>query len=218
MVRHSTFSPYTVLTFSTSTSIIHRILSQSGGGRAIVAYFYFDFRDEKKKHRHNLLRSLLVQFAAQSIPCCDIMSPVYSAHGDGKQPPSEEVLMNCLKDMLSASPQHPMYIIMDAIDECSDASGVQSPRAQVLSFIQELVELRHTNLYICLTSRPEIDIRKRLEPLTSLCLSLHDQTGHREDITKYIKSEADRIAHDKKWRDGDKELAIETLTEKADGM
>jgi hypothetical protein len=183
-----------------------------------VAYFYFDFRDEKKKHRHNLLRSLLVQLAVQSIPCCNVMSPVYSDHGSGKQPPSDEVLMKCLKDMLSASPQHLTYIIMDAIDECPDTSGVRSPRAQVLSLVQELVELHHANLRIFLTSRPEIDIRNRLEPLTSLRLSLHDQTGHQEDISQYINSEVNFIAHNKRWRDGDKALAIETLTEKADGM
>ena len=146
------------------------------------------------------------------------MSPVYSAHGDGQQPPSDEALLRCLKDMLSASPQHPIYIIMDAIDECPDTSGVRSPRAQVLSFVQELVDLRHANLHVCLTSRPEIDIRNRLEPLTSLRLSLHDQTGHREDISYYIKSEVDFIAQNKRWRDGDKELVIETLTKKADGM
>ena len=183
-----------------------------------MAYFYFDFRDEKKKHRNNLLPSLLVQFAAQSIPCCNIMSPIYSAHGNGKQPPGDEVLMKCLKGMLSASSQHPMYIIMDAIDECPDSSGVRSPRAQVLGFVQELFDLHLGNLHICVTSRPEIDIRNRLEPLTSLRVSLHDQTGHKEDIAKYIRSEADFIAHDKRWREDDKKLVIETLSEKADGM
>ena len=183
-----------------------------------MAYFYFDFRDEKKKHRHNLLPSLLVQLAEQFIPCCDIISSVYSAHGNGKQPPSDEVLTKCLKNMLSASAQHPIYIIMDAIDECPDTSGVRSPRARVLSFIQELVELRLGNLHICITSRPEIDIRNRLEPLTSFRVSLHDQAGHQEDIAKYIKSEADFIAHDKRWRDDDRELVIETLSEKVDGM
>jgi hypothetical protein len=203
---------------STSSAIIQRILSLSGDGRASVAYFYFDFRDEKKKHRRNLLPSLLVQLAAQSISCSNIISSVYSAHGNGKQPPGDEVLMQCLKDTLSASPQHPMYIIMDAIDECPDSSGVRSPRAQVLSFVRELVELRLTNLHICVTSRPEVDIRNRLEHLTSLRISLHDQAGHQEDISKYIKSEVDFIAHDKRWRDGDKELVIETLSEKADGM
>ena len=183
-----------------------------------MAYFYFDFRDEKKKHRHNLLPSLLVQLAEQSIPCCDIMSPVYLTHGNGRQPPSDDVLMDCLKDMLSASAQQPIYIIMDAIDECPDTSGVRSPRAQVLSFIQELVELRLGNLHICITSRPDIDICKRIEPLTSLRVSLHNQAGHRKDIAKYIRSEADLIAHHKRWLDGDRELVIETLSEKADGM
>jgi len=200
------------------SAIIQRILSLSSGGRASVAYFYFDFRDEKKKHRRNLLPSLLVQFAAQSILCCDIMSPVYTAHGNGKQPPSDEELMQCLKDMLLASPQHPMYIILDGIDESPDTSGVRSPRALVLSFIQEIVELRLANLHICITSRPEIDIRNHLEHLTSFSVSLHDQTGHKKDIATYIKSEADFIAHVKRWRDGDKELVVETLSEKADGM
>ena len=183
-----------------------------------MAYFYFDFRDEKKKHRHNLIPSLLIQFAAQSIPCCDIISPVYSVHGHGKQPPSDDILTKCLHDVLSASTQHPIYIIMDGVDECPDTSGVRSPRAQVLSFIQELVELRLGNLHICIASRPEIDIRNRLEPLTSLRVSLHDQTGHQEDITKYIKSETELIAHDKRWRDHDRELVVETLSKKADGM
>jgi hypothetical protein len=183
-----------------------------------VAYFYFDFRDEKKKHPHNLLASLLVQLAEQYIPCCDILSPVYAAHGNGKQPPSDDVLMQCLKDMLSATPEHPMYIIMDAVDECPDSSGVRSQRAQVLSFIQELVELRLAKLRICVTSRPEIDIHNRLEPLTSLRVSLHDEPGHKEDITKYIRSEAEIISHDKRWRDGDRELVIETLCKRADGM
>ena len=183
-----------------------------------MAYFYFDFRDEKKKHRHNLLPSLLIQLAAQSIPCCDIISPVYAAHGHGKQPPSDDVLTKCLQDMLSALAQHPIYIIMDGVDECPDTSGVRSPREQILSFIQELVELRLGNLHILITSRSEIDIHNRLEPLTSLRVSLHDQTGHREDIAKYIRSEADFIARKKNWRGDDTQLVIKTLSEKADGM
>ena len=120
--------------------------------------------------------------------------------------------------MLSVSSQHPIYIILDAVDESPDSSGVLSPRAQVLSFIQELVELRLANLHICITSRPEIDIHNRLGPLTSLRVSLHDEIGHKEDIEKYIRSAAEFISQDKRWRDGDKELVIETLSRKADGM
>ena len=61
---------------------------------AFVAYFYFDFRDDNKKHRHNLLPSLLVQLAALSKTYSDIVSHVYSAHGKGTQQPSDKDLMN----------------------------------------------------------------------------------------------------------------------------
>ena len=201
-----------------SSAIIKRIISLSDGGRASVAYFYFDFRDDNKRHRHNLLPSLLVQFAAHSVACCDIISRVYSTHGNGTQQPSDEVLINCLTDMLLATTQHPIYIIADALDECPDTSGVRSPRERVLSLIKHLVDLRLPNLHICVTSRPEIDIRHRLEPLASSLISLHDQTGQSEDIAKYIRSEADAIASDKRWREDDKVLVIESLSEKADGM
>lgn len=99
--------------------------------------------------------------------------------------------------MLLATTQHPIYIIFDALDESPNTSGVRSPRERVLGLIKTLVDLRLSNLHICVTSsRPEVDIRIRLEPLTSRRVSLHDQTGHREDINKYILSEVDHISSD----------------------
>ena len=183
-----------------------------------MAYFYFDFRDENKKHRHNLLPSLLVQFATHSITCCDIISRVYSSHGRGTQQPSDEVMINCLTNMLSSMTQHPIYIIVDALDESPNTSGVRSPRARVLSLIKDLVNLCLPNLHICATSRPEVDIRLRLKPLTARYLCLHDQSGHKEDIAKYIWSEVNFIADEKRWRQDDKDLVIEALSEEADGM
>ena len=126
--------------------------------------------------------------------------------------------MNCLTDMLSAMSQHPVYIILDALDECPNTFGVRSPRERVLSLIKDLVDLRLPNLHLCATSRLEIDICNRLEPLEPQLVSLHDHSGHKEDIAKYIRSEVDFIATTKKWRGDDTELVIETLSKKADGM
>ena len=84
--------------------------------------------------------------------------------------------------------------------------------------IKDLLNLRLPNLHICVTSRPEPDIRNRFDPLTSRRVSLHDQTEHKKNIAKYICSEVDVIANDKRWRENDKKLAIETLSKKADGM
>lgn len=216
--RFYNLSLHCSLAFLTSSAIIKRTLSLSDGGGASVAYFYFDFRHENKKHLHDLLPSLLFQFAAHSIPCCDIISRVYRAHGIGTQQPSDETLIKCLTDMFSAMTPHPIYIILDALDECPNISDVRPPRERVLSLIKDLVDLRLPNLHICVTSRPEIDIRNRLEPLTSSCISLNDQTGQKEDIAKYIRFEVDKIANERSWREDEKGLVIVTLSENADGM
>jgi hypothetical protein len=90
----------------------------------------------------------------------------------------------------------------------------------VLQLMKELVDLSLQNLHICLTSRPEFDIRSVLEPLTSLRVSLHDQTGQQQDIADYVRSVvySDSQQIMKRWRKEDKELVIKTLSERADGM
>jgi hypothetical protein len=67
-------------------------------------------------------------------------------------------MIECLKEMLTLPLQGPTYIILDALDECPNNSGIPSPRKEVLQLINELVDLRLPNLHICATSRPEIDI------------------------------------------------------------
>jgi hypothetical protein len=127
-------------------------------GLASMAYFYFDFRDENKRNRNNLLCSLLSQLSTQSDRLSDILSYLYSGHEDGKQQPSDDTLTRCLKEMLSLQAQDPLYLIVDAVDECLDNSGMPSAREQVLELIAELVGLWIPNLHLCVTSWPEIDI------------------------------------------------------------
>jgi hypothetical protein len=107
---------------------------------------------------------------------------------------------------------------MDALDECPNTFGMPSPREVVLDFVKELVELPLPNLHICITSRPEIDIRTVLEPLTTCRVSLHDETGQQKDIIKYVSSVVHSDKRMGKWREEDQKLVIETLYEKADGM
>jgi hypothetical protein len=137
-------------------------------GQASMAYFYFDFRDIKKQHWRDLVPSLLTQLSTQSSPCFDILSRLYSDHKDGAQQPNDDALKRCLIEMLTLRDQHPIYLLMDALDECPDTSEVPSPRNRILQLLEELAELHIPNLRICVTSRPEFDIRDFLEPLTSL--------------------------------------------------
>ena len=189
-------------------------------GQTSIGYFYFDFRDVNKQHWRDLVSSLVIQLSAQSAPCCDILSRLHSYHDSGARQPNDDVLTRCLEEMLTLPDQRPIYLIFDALDECSDVSGISTPRKRVLQLVEELVDLHIPNLHICVTSRPEVDIVDVLDPLTTLPVSLHDQSGQKKDIEGYVRSivYSDSEPVMRRWRMEDKELVIETLSERADGM
>ena len=185
-----------------------------------MAYFYFDFRDVRKQSHGDLLRSLLIQLSACSDPFCDILSRLHAEYGKGTRQPTDSTLMHCLKAMLTLPDQCPVYLIFDALDECPNTSGIPTAREQVLDLVKELVGLRLSSLHICVTSRPEVNIRNALEGLAFYSISLHNESGQNEDISHYIKSVVNSPldTHMKRWTKKDKDLVIQTLSEKADGM
>ena len=183
-----------------------------------MAYFYFDFRNIDKQKLQDLLPSLLIQLSARSDPCCDILSCLHSSHDRGVRKPDDRAMMECLKEMLALDKQRPTYIILDAIDECPLRSSVGSPREEVLDFINELVGFRFPYVHICVTSRPEVDIQAILGPLALHAVSLHNQSGQKQDIADYVRSYVGTDRRMRRWRDEDKDLVIKTLPEKADGM
>ena len=127
-------------------------------------------------------------------------------------------MVECLKEMLTLEGQAPTYIIMNAVDECPITSSVPSPREEVLELVDELVGLHLPNLRICVTSRPEVDIQAVLELLASRPVSLHDESGQKQDIMEYVRCFVHTDRRMCRWRDEDKDLVIKTLSEKADGM
>ena len=185
---------------------------------ASLAYFYFDFRDEDKRSRRGLLLSILSQLSAQSNLCCGVLSRLHSAHDCGIRKPSNDSLKQSLKEMLSLQAQGPVYLVVDALDECPNSSSMVTAREEVLDLINDLVGLCLPDLHICVTSRPEIDIQAVFEPLTSLRVSLHTQSGQKKDIVDYVSSVVYSDKKMRRWREEDKKLVIETLSERADGM
>ena len=203
---------------STSSSIIRKIETKRKAGLASIAYYYFDFRDAEKQHLRGLLSSLIFQLSANSDPCYQILSRLYSNHAGGAVEPPEDLLLECLVEMLRVPEQPPMYIIIDALDECPNISGMPTPREQVLEFLEHLVTSDLPNLHVCATSRPEIDIRNILEPLAPFHMSLHDERGQKDDISSYINKVVHADQRMRRWRNADKQLVIDSLSDKADGM
>ena len=187
-------------------------------GLATMAYYYFDFRDVKKQDCYGLLSSLISQLSADSDACHNTLSKLYSDNIRGTRKPDVDALKKCLTDMLNLREKDPIYIIVDAVDECPNFPGRPSARDEVLALIEGLVDLRLPNVHLCVASRPEMDIRMVLEPLMPIQISLHDEIGQKEDIIRYINSVVRSDRSMRRWKEEDKKLVVDTLSDKVDGM
>jgi len=139
-------------------------------------------------------------------------------HNNGSRQPSDNTLLNCLEEILKLPRHAPVYLIMDALDECPITSSTRSPRDKVLALVRKLIDLQIPNLRVCVTSRPETDIKAVLDSLAFRSISLHNEGGQIEDIENYIRSVVNTDLMMQRWHAADKQLAIEVLTNKADGM
>ena len=209
-----------ILRLSISSAIIEDIKSTLEERSALVAYHYFDSRDRHKRDVRGLLASLFFQLCDAYDSFQDVLHELYNTCHDGFEQPSDVALVNCLKAMLELSDRVPMFIILDALDECPCDTGTPSAREKVLDFVENLVLSNHTDLSMCITSRPEQDIRTVLNPLTSASrrVSLNEEGGQREDIYNYVRSYVQTDSAMRRWRAEDRELVINTLQKRADGM
>jgi hypothetical protein len=183
-----------------------------------MAYYHFDFREVDKQDQYGLLSSLVFQLSTESGSCRKVLSQLFFDHSSGAQKPTTSALTKCLKDMLNLPDHGPIYIIVDAFDECPDVSGNPSKREEVLRLVRELADLKLSNLHLCVASRPEIGIQKTFKPLNPLEINLHEETGQKEDIIEYIKFFVDTDEKMRSWKDKDKKLVVKMLSEKAGGM
>ena len=201
-----------------SSAIIEDIRTLQRSGLSSLAFFYCDFRDDQKKNLRGLVSSLLVQLGGQSDAYSTVLSDFYATHDCGSQHASDSELVGCLKDMLNLPGQAIAHIVIDALDECPLTSGLIFTRRKVLDFVEELVNLQIPSLRVCVTSRPEADIVDVLDNLAPCSISLHGESGQVQDIAEYVKSFVHTSREMRRWKATDKQLVIDELTNKADGM
>jgi hypothetical protein len=206
--------------FSVSSAIIENIQNKRKTRSALVAYFYFDYKDSSKRDIRGLLESLVFQLGVDSVRCWGILYQLYTQCRGGSDQPSNSALANCLKNMLTSPGQLPIFIILDALDECPNTVETPSAREKVLNFLDDLIGSEHANLFICITSRPDQDIQSVFNPLTSPSrrVSLNEEVGQREDINRYLRSFVQTDREMRRWKEEDKELVIDALSERANGM
>jgi hypothetical protein len=212
------YSSLFVLTLLASSTIIEDVRSLCQTGLASCAFYYCDFRDSAKQDVRGLLSSFILQLSDQSYHFSAILSYFYSSYDRGSRQPSNDALMECLKKMVGLPGQGVIYLIIDALDECPNVSGLPTPREQVFEVVQELIDLQLPHVHFCITSRLETDIRDVLEPLATHTVPLHEQVGQNQDIANFVRILVHNHRRMRRWREEDKQFVIETLTKRAGGM
>ncbi len=190
---------------------------------ALTAYYYLDYKVANTCNDRGLLSSLLYQLGldADAECCCGPLYELYKTC-EGSNPPNVDALKQCLKEMLERPGKPPIFIVVDGLDEYPSTSETLYSRETFLDLVGDLVGASHSNLFICVTGRPEPDIQNALHSFKSEStfhhISLHDAPGHMEDINIYIRSFVQNDRKMMKWGEKEKKDVIEKLSRKAGGM
>ncbi|KAL2839099.1 hypothetical protein BJY01DRAFT_29180 [Aspergillus pseudoustus] len=149
--------------------------------RILLSFFFLARGTAEEKSTVGLYRSLLHQLfekVPRLIESLDWMTPdgARVIHRDGW---SEEALKQTLKHAVKKLGDISLAMYIDALDECEDSQA-----ARMIRFFEELCDPVGIGIRICFSSRhyPHIEITTGTE------LTLENEDGHKDDITKYVKS------------------------------
>ncbi|KAJ7114768.1 ankyrin repeat-containing domain protein [Mycena epipterygia] len=177
-------------------------------GTAAVAYFYFDFRDEKRQLVKNMLRSIIMQLSAQSPNPYLALDRLYNS-SNGQTLPTYEQLLGILNELLLELSR--AYIILDALDECKDTH-------LLIQLISSLRQRTRSPLHLLVTSQPREIFTVPFDGVEHIVLEpdiVHN------DIQLFVSSEVDskleNLKHLKHWK-GRAVQIVTKVVEKSNGM
>ncbi|KAJ3967464.1 ankyrin repeat-containing domain protein [Lentinula raphanica] len=159
-----------------STSII-KSLTEANDPSVIVAYHYFDIRDNSRAQTsyRGFLLFLLMQLGAHDEKIQSELNKLTEALDHGftssklSNPEVVTTLLNIAKDLIQQKKQ--IHIIIDALDECEDIR-------LVLDFVAEIAKLGSVGVIISSRTRPQ--------DCKFFTISLTDNKMVIGDIAKYI--------------------------------
>ncbi|KAJ6555614.1 ankyrin repeat-containing domain protein [Mycena vulgaris] len=173
------------------------------GGPSSVAYFYFDFRDEKKQLVEVMLRSIILQLSAQSPNDYSALDHLYSS-SNGQTLPTYQNLMDVLHELLQEIGH--TYIVPDALDECNEPD-------LIIQLISKLRDQTDSPLHLLFTSQSREMFTAAFKDIPHIVLDLKTTA---EDIERFVASElrSKRLKH---WARHSVQITTKIL-EKSNGM
>jgi hypothetical protein len=143
-----------------------------------LAYWYFNFNQEKTQVLDIMLRSIIRQLCPNPVP--KYVIKLWKEHCPQGREPTQRLLLGVLEQILESSPGS-TFLILDALDECPERPGNQA-RETLLNLLNELIERHRPILHILATSRPEYDIRFHLGKHQTFDI----EEGLSEDVERFV--------------------------------
>jgi hypothetical protein len=172
----------------------------------VIAYYYFDFNDIGKRDVESLARAIIVQLLAKVSPSSSCVEAVSSQIVD--QQPDLDFLSQTLYMFIPEF--ETVYIVVDALDECSDHEGL-------MGWLEKVHGWQSDRIHILATSRQLPEIEDVIVDCATAAVCLQD-SNLGQDIRMLIQQ---RLKTDRKFQKWPAAVRLEievALTAKASGM
>ncbi|KAI1197706.1 hypothetical protein F5X97DRAFT_170866 [Nemania serpens] len=191
-------------------------------GRDLLAYYYFSFQHREQHTIRDFKTALLVQLVKRLSQKTHVKNPKhffmprsFKDLRDKYYPSSSPRIADLDTTLLKIIDQSPRtFIIIDALDECSN-SQLQN---DILTFAQQLLENVTTDLYILITSRPEVDIELAVSrmPVMKRQVAFNTQKVN-NDIRSHLISLTGELPYSK-WSGELRNHVVNYITQRSDGI
>ncbi|KAJ7208362.1 ankyrin repeat-containing domain protein [Mycena pura] len=170
-------------------------------------FFYFDTNDPEQQTVTHLLCSLVTQLSIRSNPPDGKLGALWTSHANGQKLLTDvELISDALLPLLKDFDQKPVYIVLDALDECSDRPGL-------LRLISTVLDAKLLSVHILVTSRPEVQAGR--PELVKLAVSVSLENCVEGDIELYL---AEVLSNESGWIYEKRDQIKRGLLEHSSGM
>lgn len=135
-----------------------------------LGFIYCDYKRQKAQTPKNLLGGLLKQFSQERPSICDGLRSLY----ERKKEPSLDEIAPALRT--STGTFSKVFIIVDALDECSEIGGDRKTILEELGVLSNMAN-------IMITSRPHVNVEEYFQSIQNLEIVASDH-----DVRRYVEA------------------------------
>jgi hypothetical protein len=160
---------------------VDHLLKQVRSNAIEVSYIYCNYKAQADQNTTTLLAAILKQLVRNQPSMADPVTRLYDLHATRNTRPSLDEIFSALQSVLTI--YSTVYVVIDALDECSDKDGT---RSQLLAKLRDLQQ--RTDLHLMATSRLIPDIVQEFNGMPML-----EVRASNADVQQFIAGQIYRL-------------------------